>query len=60
MSAKFKIIIKRVLEEEYEMDLENDSLMGAFDEARKLVTDRNEKTRIGRYFVTKITEVKDE
>ncbi len=57
---KHKITIKRVLEEEYEMVLENETTMGAFDEARRLVAARNEKTHIGRFFVTKITEVKDE
>lgn len=57
---KHKIIIKRVLEEEYEMVLENETTMGAFDEARKLVAARNEKSKIGRFFVVKITDVKDE
>jgi hypothetical protein len=57
---KYKITIKRVLEEEYEMDLEDETIMRAFDEARKLVTARNATSRIGRIFVTKIKEVKDE
>jgi hypothetical protein len=57
---KYKITIKRVLEEEYEMDLEDETIMRAFDEARKLVTARNATSRIGRFFVTKIKEVKDE
>jgi uncharacterized protein YktA (UPF0223 family) len=57
---KHVITIKRVLEEEYEMVLENETTMGAFDEARKLVAARNEKTNIGRFFITKITEAKDE
>lgn len=57
---KHRITIKRVLEEEYELILENETTMGAFDEARKLVTARNEKSKVGRFFVTKITEVKEE
>lgn len=57
---KHKITIKRVLEEEYEMVLENETTMGSFDEARKLVAARNEKSKIGRFFITKITEAKDE
>lgn len=57
---KYKIIIKRVLEEEYEMTLDNETLMGAFDEARELVTARNVTSHIGRFFVTKIEEEKDE
>ncbi len=56
---KYKITIKRVLEEEYEMVLDNESVMGAFDEARKLVAARNEKTNIGRFFITKVTTIKD-
>lgn len=57
---KYKITIKRVLEEEYEMVLEDETIMAAFDEARKLVTTRNKSSKIGRFFVTKIKEVKDE
>jgi len=57
---KYKITIKRILEEEYEMVLEDETIMAAFDEARKLVTARNKHSKIGRFFVTKIKEVKDE
>lgn len=57
---KYQITIKRILEEEYEMVLEDETIMGAFDEARKLVTARNESSKIGRFFVAKITEVKEE
>ncbi len=42
------------------MELEDESIMKAFDEARKLVASRNVTSRIGRFFVTKISEVKDE
>ena len=57
---KFKITIERHLKEEYEMELKDNTIMGAFDEARKLVAARNVTTQIGRFFVTKIAEVKDE
>jgi hypothetical protein len=57
---KFKITIERHLIEEYEMELEGDSIIEAFDEARKLTTARNVTSHIGRFFVTKIIEVKDE
>lgn len=42
------------------MVLEDETIMRAFDEARKLTTARNATSRIGRFFVTKIEEVKDE
>lgn len=57
---KYKITIKRVLEEEYEMTLDNETIMGAFDEARKLVNARNTNSHIGRFVVTKIKEEKEE
>lgn len=56
---KIKITIKRVLTEDYEMTLDKDSLMEAFDEARQLVAARNLTSKIGRFFITKIDEVKD-
>jgi len=40
------------------MELDNDSIMGAFDEARKLVNARNATSKIGRFAITKI-EPKD-
>lgn len=57
---KYQITIKRTLTEEYEMVLENDNLMAAFDEARKLVAARNERSKIGRFSITKIQELKEE
>lgn len=51
---KFKITIKRVLIEEYEMSLENESIMAAFDEARQAVGLRNKTSQIGQFYVTKI------
>jgi hypothetical protein len=57
---KYKITIERHLKEEYEMELEDETIMGAFDTARKQVADRNVTSRIGRFSVTKIKEVKDE
>lgn len=42
------------------MVLEDETIMGAFDKARELATTRNKNSKIGRYFITKINEVKDE
>lgn len=42
------------------MVLEDETIMRAFDEARKLTAARNATSRIGRFFVTKIEEVKEE
>ena len=49
-----KITIKRVQVEEYEMMLENESIMAAFDEARRAVAARNKTSHIGQFYVTKI------
>ena len=57
---KHRITIRRVLIEDYEMVLENDSVMTSLDEARKLVAARNETSKIGRFSVIKIEEVKEE
>lgn len=57
---KYKITIRRQLIEDYEMVLENDNLMAALDEARRQVTCRNERSKIGKYSVIKIEEVKKE
>lgn len=42
------------------MELEDESIMAAFDKARELVTARNKTTNLGRFFVTKISETKEE
>lgn len=55
----FKIIIKRVDTEEYELVLDNNSMMAAFDEARRLVAARNKTSKIGKYHVTKIDQIKE-
>lgn len=57
---KYKITIRRLLTEDYEMVLENDNLMAAFDEARRQVACRNERSKIGKYSVIKIEELKEE
>lgn len=57
---KYKITIRRTLTEDYEMVLENEKLMAAFDEARKLVAVRNERSKIGHFAVIRIQEVKEE
>jgi hypothetical protein len=56
---KYKITIRRTLTEDYEMTLENEKLMAAFDEARKLVVVRNERSKIGHFAVIKIEELKE-
>lgn len=56
---KFKITIRRVEVEEYEMTLENESIMAAFDEARQAVAARNKTSNIGQFHITKIENEKD-
>jgi hypothetical protein len=56
-TKKYIITIKRVQIEEYEMTLENKSIMAAFDEARCLAANRS-KNKSSQFFVTKI-EVKE-
>jgi hypothetical protein len=56
---KYKITIRRTVIEDYEMVLENDKCMAAFDEARQLVAARNEKSKIGHLAVIKIEELKE-
>lgn len=51
---KFKVIIERVIREEYEMILEDESITNALDEALKIVAARNEKNKVGQFFITKI------
>jgi len=38
---------------------DDDTIMEAFDKARELATARNNSSKSGRFFVTKIAEVKD-
>ncbi len=52
--SKFKITIKQVIEEEYEMTLEDESIVGALDEARRLVAIRNKTSKHGQFHVTKV------
>jgi hypothetical protein len=53
-TKKFKVTIKQVIEEEYEMTLEDDSIVKALDEARRLVEVRNKTSKHGKFHVTKI------
>jgi hypothetical protein len=57
---KFKITVEHVIREEYEMVFEDENIMRAFDKARELVAARNKTVRAGKFFVTKISEVKEE
>ncbi len=51
---KFKVTIERVIREEYEMVLEGESIVQALDDAHKIVTARNEKNKIGQFFISRI------
>lgn len=57
---KYKVTIERHIKEEFEMELEDETIMRAFDKARELVTARNKTVKAGRFFVTKIAETKGE
>lgn len=58
--AKFKVTIERVILEQYEMTLEDDSIVHALDEARALVDTRNAKSKGGYFHVTKIETQRNE
>lgn len=58
MSLEYKIGIRRVIEEEYEMTLTADSAMGAYDQAKQLVDTRNKRVLVGKYSVVKVEEIK--
>ena len=51
---KFKVTIERIIREEHEMLLDGESITDALDEARQIVTARNEKNKIGQFFIAKI------
>lgn len=59
MPKKYRITIQRVLKEEYEMELEAEGLMPALDQARSIVSTRNEQLTSGKYSVIRITEAKE-
>jgi hypothetical protein len=52
---KYVVTIERVIKETHEMELEADSIMEAFDEARLLAESRNKNSKHKSY-VTKIKE----
>ncbi len=52
---KYTVTIERVIKETYEMDLESDSIMEAFDQAR-LLTESLNQTSEAKNYVTKIKE----
>jgi hypothetical protein len=53
-NTKFKITIKRVIEEEFEMILGCNSIVEALDEARLLISKRNKTNKVGQFYLTKI------
>lgn len=57
---KYKVLIEHHIKDEFEMELEDETIMQAFDKARELVTARNKTVKAGRFFVTKIQEVKED
>lgn len=58
MSLKYKIGIRRVIEEEYEMTLIANTAMEAYDQAKALVDARNKRVPLGKYSVVKVEEIK--
>lgn len=52
---KYTVTIERVVKETYEMDLESDSIMEAFDQAR-LLTESLNQTSDAKSYVIKIKE----
>jgi hypothetical protein len=56
---KYKIIIQRVVKENYEMVLEGEDTMTALDQAREMVKTRNATSTSGVYSVIKIDDIKE-
>lgn len=56
---KFKVVVQRVVKEQYDMELDSDNIMNALDQARDMVKSRNEKSTSGKYSVIKIDEIKE-
>lgn len=54
IKMKFKVVIERIIHEEYEMILEDESIINALDEARQVVAVRNEKNKVGQFFIKSI------
>ncbi len=56
---KFKVVVQRVVKEQYDMELNSDTIMNALDQARDMVKVRNERSTSGKYSVIKIDEIKE-
>lgn len=50
----YRVVVQKVIEEEQEMELEADSAMEAFDEARKMTIIRNQNSTSGTFSVIKV------
>lgn len=58
-TVKFKVVVQRVVKEQYDMELDSDGIMNALDQARDMVKDRNARSTSGQYSVIKIDEIKE-
>ena len=56
---KFNITIERSIKEIYQMELEGDNVMSAFDRARDIVRTKNENSTDGMHSVVKIETIKE-
>lgn len=61
-TKKFKITIEQIKKDIHSMELDDESAMGALDQAREMVKLRNERSKAsGNVFsVKKVEEIKDE
>lgn len=59
MAKKYLIVIEQIQRDYHEIELEGDSIMEAFDQAREMVEKRN-KTNKCKCFVTKIKDKENE
>jgi len=59
MAKKFTITIEQIQKDYHEIELEGESIMEAFDQAREMVEKRNKSNKC-KYFVTKIKDKENE
>lgn len=57
--TKFRVTIQRTVKEEQEMELEAETYMEAFDQARKLTNQKQNSTATGSYSVIKVESIKE-
>jgi len=54
MATKFKITIRRIQAEDYEMELESETIVTALDEIRRIIKARNKSNINGTFHLYKI------